>query len=165
MQSGVHADAAAADAYPGPVTTRPREPAAAPAHRDPRLLVLVAVGGTLGAAARHGVDAAVGPHPWPWSTLAVNVPGAFALALLSGALATRAAPTPTSVRRRLLLGTGFLGAFTTYSSLALDVHGRLRDGAAALAVGYGLTTLVLGLVASLLGLRLGVVLARRRTTA
>ena len=52
---------------------------------------------------------------------------------------------------RLLLGTGFLGGFTTYSALAVEADGLLRGGRVGLAVAYALTTVVVGLVASLAG--------------
>ncbi len=81
---------------------------------DPRATFFVAVGGFAGALSRHGV-AVVAPEPFPWGTLAVNVAGAFALGLfvyhveLGGAV---------SDRIRLLLSTGFISSFTTYSTFA-----------------------------------------------
>jgi fluoride exporter len=52
---------------------------------------------------------------------------------------------------RLLVGTGFLGGFTTYSALAVETDGLLRDGRVAVALTYALTTVVVGLLASLAG--------------
>jgi CrcB protein len=53
---------------------------------------------------------------------------------------------------RLLLGTGFLGGFTTYSALALQTDGLLRDDRAGLALAYALGTVVVGLLASVAGI-------------
>ncbi len=132
-----------------------------PGHRDPRALGLVALGGSAGAAARYGVGLAVGAHAWPWATTVVNLSGALALGLLTGALAAAGGATPALRRVRLLVGTGFLGAFTTYSTLSLEVAERLRAGSAGTAVGYALASLVVGLLASLLGLRGGALLVGR----
>lgn len=76
------------------------------------------------------------PGTWAWSTLLVNAVGAFLLCLL---LTRVAAP-----RTRLLVGTGLLGAFTTFSGLTVDAV-LLADGQPLLAVAYvvvGVTTLL-----------------------
>ena len=131
--------------------TRPRPP-----HRDPRLLGLVALGGAAGSVLRYGVWLAT-PQPggWPLGTLAVNVLGAFALGVLLEVLAGRSPQTPAARRLRLTLGTGLLGGFTTYSSLALEVERLLSDGATAVALGYAATSLVVGTLAAVLGVALG----------
>ena len=55
-------------------------------------------------------------------------------------------------RLRLLGGAGFLGAFTTYSTLAVDTDLLLRDGYASVAVGYAVGTVVVGFLATTLGI-------------
>lgn len=78
-------------------------------------VVLVALGGFAGAALRYAVDAVAGSAvaaPIPIGTFAVNVLGSFALGALSVALADR--------RLRLLLATGALSSFTTYSTFAVE---------------------------------------------
>lgn len=84
-------------------------------------LLLVAAGGALGAAARHLVNLAtlrvIGPG-FPWSTLAVNIVGSFAMGLLIVMLAAR---FNAGQELRLFLATGVLGGFTTFSAFSLDV--------------------------------------------
>lgn len=81
-----------------------------------RPVLLVAVGGFAGAVLRHLVTLAL-PSSFPWGTLAVNVAGSFALGVLlyEARLTGRLGP-----RTRLLLGTGFLSSFTTYSTFAVE---------------------------------------------
>jgi CrcB protein len=134
----------------------PRHP-----HRSTALVAVVAAGGALGTASRYGMNALVAHRDWPWSTWTVNVVGAFALAVLMGWLALRG---PDEGRRRvvrLLVGTGFMGGFTTYSALAVETQTLLSGGRAAAALAYALSTAVAGLVASFAGLRLAAVLGRR----
>jgi CrcB protein len=89
--------------------------------------LLVAVGGFAGAALRYGATVAL-PGGFPWGTLAVNVLGSFALGglLYEARLAGRFGP-----RTRLLVGTGFLSSFTTYSTFAAETAGLSRTLAAA----------------------------------
>ena len=95
--------------------------------------LLVALGGGLGAAARYGAQRSLGSaFGWEaWGTAAVNVAGAFALGIAAQLLAERPS-------LGLLLATGFLGAFTTFSTFAMDAMGLMqRDGAAAAALYVG----------------------------
>lgn len=125
-------------------------------HRDRRLVGWVAIGGAVGSVLRYAVALALPtPGGWPLGTLAVNVVGAFLLGLLLEAVARRGPETRRLQRLRLTLGTGVLGGFTTYSSFALEVDQLLRDGAAALAVGYLAASLVLGTPAALAGVAAG----------
>lgn len=79
-------------------------------------ILLVAVGGLAGTVLRHAVAVAL-PGGFPWWTLAVNVAGSFALGVLffEEKLAGR-----LSAETRLVLGTGFLSSFTTYSTFAVQ---------------------------------------------
>jgi CrcB protein len=114
---------------------------------------LVFVGGVLGTAARYVVGEVVGPWgPWPAATFGMNVVGAFVLGALLESLARRGPDVGVRQRFRLLLGTGFLGAFTTYSTLAVDTNLLLRDGYASVAVGYAVGTVVVGFLATWLGI-------------
>ena len=83
-------------------------------------LILVALGGGLGASARYLTNLAAlrfaGPS-FPWGTFAVNVIGSFAMGLLIAILTRR---TGTSMEVRSFLATGFLGGFTTFSAFSLD---------------------------------------------
>lgn len=114
-------------------------------------LPLVAAGGFLGTLARFAV-ARTTPDvaAWPVGTLLVNVVGAFALGLLLERLAG-GVETARRRRIRLLVGTGLLGSFTTYSSFALETERLLVVGAYGTAVAYVAASLVAGLVACAAG--------------
>jgi len=122
-------------------------------HLTPTFIALVALGGAAGSLARHGVELLLGTSDGlPVGTLAVNLVGAFALGALLEGLVTRGSDVGRRRAARLLVGTGFLGGFTTYSALAVEADGLVRDGRLGLALGYVLTTVVVGLMASLAGI-------------
>jgi len=79
-------------------------------------LLLIAVGGFVGAALRYAVSGAL-PGGFPWGTLTVNVIGSFALGIL---LYEAHLADILSVETRLILGTGLLSSFTTYSTFAVE---------------------------------------------
>ena len=87
-----------------------------PSLQQLKPILLVAVGGFAGATLRYAVTVAL-PGGFPWGTLAVNVAGSFALGVLlyEARLAGR-----LGRRTRLLVGTGFLSSFTTYSTFAAE---------------------------------------------
>lgn len=122
--------------------------------------MLVFLGGCVGALARVGLATAFPtlPGSLPVTTLAENVSGAFLLALLLGAAGSR---LPVGPRVRLTVGTGVLGSFTTYSTLAVEVNDLLLGGDALLGLGYAALTVVSGLLAAGLGLLAGRALPRR----
>lgn len=103
--------------------------------------VLVGLGGTLGALSRYGVD--VGLSGGRRSTIAVNVLGSVALG------AAVAAPLPTAAAT--LFGTGFCGAFTTFSSFAVTVAEDAAGGNRRAAAGYAAGTLCAALAGVALG--------------
>jgi CrcB protein len=114
------------------------------APREWDIVLAVAAGGVIGSLARYGLSRAV-PHSvgtFPWSTVLINVTGCFAIGVLMVLLLEQAAPPRLA---RPLLGVGFLGGYTTYSTFATDVVGLLRDHRPAVAVGY-LAASVLGCV-------------------
>lgn len=111
---------------------------------DRRLALAVAVGGAAGAGSRWAIVEAVGETTgWPWAIFAANVVGSFLLGLLVGAFPVTRSATP------FLAGaaTGFCGALTTFSSFVLDLALFLRDDRVALAIGYLVVSLGVGLVA------------------
>lgn len=113
-----------------------------------RRVLLVALGGTVGTAARLGLGLLVPDvGGFPFAVLLANLTGA----LLIGVLAAR---LPGSSDLRILWGTGVLGGFTTYSAFMTGSL-ALWDTAPLLAVAYAAGSLVLGLAAAALGLRLG----------
>ena len=117
-------------------------------------VLLVAAGGVVGSLARAGVAAALPHEPgsWGWAVLLVNAVGAAALCALLVQM-----PSPEV---RLLVGTGLLGGFTTFSGFTVDAVQLVaagRPGAAAAYVLVGVGTLAAG---GLVGHRLGRALAR-----
>lgn len=135
-----------------------RAPHRRPLHRRPahlRLpyLGLAVVGGTLGTAARETVSLAFPPLAGiPVAIFAVNILGAFLLGLLLDALARLG---PDEGRRRtvrIMVGTGFMGGFTTYSALATDAATLIGSGSPGTGIAYGLTTLLIGAIATWAGI-------------
>lgn len=125
------------------------------AHRDPRLLALVALGGAGGTLARYGVSRAVpAAAHWPLATLAVNLLGAFALGLLLEGLLRRGPEDDRRRTLRLLLGTGFCGGFTTWSGFAVELDRLVGDQHPWTALGYAGASLAGGLLAALAGIAL-----------
>ena len=121
------------------------------ARRD--IVLVIAIGGALGSAARYGMDVAL-PHDaaaFPWSTLATNVAGCFALGVLMVLVVERLS---SSRLVRPFFGTGLLSGFTTFSTYAVDTRALLAAGRPAVAAAYLFGTLVLGLVAVVAALRL-----------
>ena len=115
------------------------------AHLRPDLVGLVAVGGAVGTAGRYGLSQALTPAGgWPTSTFVENLLGAFLLGVLLEALVRRGPETRRAQRLRLALGTGVLGGFTTFSSLAIEIERLVADGRVALGLGYGVASVVLG---------------------
>ena len=102
---------------------------------DGRAVVLVGAGGFAGAISRYGVSAAL-PSTFPWGTLAVNVGGAFLLGLfVYGTSELRRIPESV----RLVVTTGFLSSFTTYSTFAAETVALSPAVAAAnVAANYAL---------------------------
>lgn len=121
---------------------------------QPGVIVAVFVGGFFGGLARHGVALAA-PTPidqFPATTFAINLSGAFALALL---LVLVLEVLPPSRFLRPALGTGFLGAYTTFSSLATSTDQLAAHGHAGVAAAYAVASLFGGLACASFGLVVG----------
>jgi fluoride exporter len=126
-------------------------------------LVAVMVGGAAGALARWAIEFAVPPvGGFPLATFLINVTGAFALGVVGVALLERLVPTRYL---RPLLGIGLLGAYTTFSTMAMDGVRLLDQGRPALAVGYWVATLLVGQMAGVYGMWLGRLRRPRRRDA
>jgi fluoride exporter len=130
----------------------------------PRIIAAIAVGGFFGGLLRYGVSLALpaGPRGFPWAIFSVNTAGAFVLGLLL-VLVLDVLPPTTYVRP--LLGTGFCGALTTFSSVATGTDQLVARGSVLLAAGYLLGNVLAGLAAAWLGTVLGrwfAALRRRR---
>lgn len=117
------------------------------------VLGVIAIGGAAGSVARWGLAEAL-PHTpaqVPWGTVVVNVTGCLAIGVLLVVLAVR---FPDRRLLRPLLGTGVLGGYTTFSTYALDSRTLAAAGRPALAAAYLVGTLVAGLLAVVVGIRL-----------
>ncbi|MCB1429616.1 MAG: fluoride efflux transporter CrcB [Nitratireductor sp.] len=116
-------------------------------------LILVAIGGALGASGRHLANMAAlrlaGPH-FPWGTMFVNITGSLAMGLLIGWLTRRTGGSTNELR--LILATGFLGGFTTFSAFSLDFAVLWERGAASGAVIYAVSSVFLAILAVFVGL-------------
>ncbi|MDX6232024.1 MAG: fluoride exporter [Nocardioidaceae bacterium] len=116
-----------------------------------RSFALVAVGGAAGTLTRHGIAEALdADRLFPLATFLVNVTGSFALGALLAALLVRDHSAPAN-RLRLLLGTGFLGGYTTYSALAVETDTLLRGDHVALGLTYAAGSVVAGVLAAYAG--------------
>jgi fluoride exporter len=117
-------------------------------------VLLVLLGGALGAPLRYAADLAVqGRHDsvFPWGTFAVNAAGSFVLGLVVGAVDVSSAPNWVLT----LVGTGLCGALTTYSTFGYETVRLLQDGSHWTALANALASLATGVAACLLGLWLG----------
>ncbi|QPR39250.1 fluoride efflux transporter FluC [Brevibacterium casei] len=152
----------------------------APTHLRASSLILVAAGGTLGTAAREAISLTVPSLAGiPVAIFGINFLGAFLLGLLLSALARRGPDEGARRRVRLLVGTGFMGGFTTYSALATDaalllggVPGTESAGgvpavtaSTGIGIGYGLATLIIGGLATWAGIALGTITRAQRPHA
>ena len=134
-----------------------------PVHLRPGHLLLVAAGGALGTAARAALAEAFPPVDGvPYTILAINVGGAFLLGMLLDLLARRGPDRGRRRTLRLLIGTGFLGGFTTYSALAADSAVLIGHGMAGAGIGYALATLFIGAGMTWAGMAVGGLLHRTR---
>ncbi|WZH39078.1 MAG: CrcB family protein [Microbacterium enclense] len=112
-----------------------------------RDVVLVAVGGAIGTAARAGLTLAFGDDLGPALVPLINIAGAFAIGILFGWRA-RMPESSRAQRTQLFLGTGVLGGFTTYSALAVE-------SADLALLWWGVATVLVGTAAAWFGVRIG----------
>ncbi|MFG1921216.1 fluoride efflux transporter CrcB [Cryptosporangium sp. NPDC048952] len=110
-------------------------------------VLLVALGAAVGAPLRYLTDRAIQARhgtTFPWGTLAVNVVGSLVLGFVAG--------LPASTPVTALLGTGFCGALTTYSTFSYDTYRLTRGGESLVALFYVVVSLCAGMGAAAIGL-------------
>ncbi|CAN7302861.1 fluoride efflux transporter CrcB [Rhizobium sp. LjRoot258] len=116
--------------------------------------LLVAVGGAIGSVLRYYVGQwalrLAGPA-FPWGTLTVNVVGCFVIGVFAEMIVRRFDASP---EMRLLLITGFLGGFTTFSAFSLDAISLFERGAAVSGAVYIVASVGLSMAAVIAGLAL-----------
>lgn len=137
-----------------------------PLHLRLPSLALVCAGGTLGTAAREAISLAVPPIAGiPVAIFGINILGAFLLGMLLESLARRGPDHGRRRTARLLLGTGVMGGFTTYSALATESASLLGGGAATSGIAYGILTVLVGAAATWAGIAAGSAAHRARDRA
>jgi CrcB protein len=131
------------------------EPASGPLRRaDPRIIVAISLGAMPGAAARYAISGliTVPAGAFPWATFWTNLSGSFVLGVLLVLLIER---YPPSRYARAFAATGFLGAYTTFSTFSVETDLLVKDGHGLLAAGYVAASLVAGIIVAWLGIVLG----------
>lgn len=131
------------------------------ARARPGVLAAIAAGGALGAAARYWVAQVLRAPPgsFPWATFWTNVSGSLLLGAVVVLIAER---FPPSRYLRPILATGFLGAYTTCSTFALETDVLVKDGHVSGALAYVAASLGAGLAAVWLGMGVARLLPLRR---
>jgi len=120
-------------------------------------LLLVALGGALGAVARALIDQAVLRAGWlaEYGTLTINLVGSLLAGLLVTLIVERSV---IPIELRPLLITGLLGGFTTFSALSLQLSRLITSGDAVSTTFYAIGSVALGALCALLGAAIGRVL-------
>jgi CrcB protein len=113
---------------------------------DKREIAAIFLGGAAGSLLRVWLAQAVTSDvaTWPWATFIVNVSGCFALGLIATHLRER---PPEAPHWHPLLGTGFCGAYTTFSTMQLELVRMIDHERVVLAIGYALASVVAGYLA------------------
>lgn len=118
-------------------------------------LFLIGLAGAAGTLARYGlagwVQRLAGPG-FPWGTFAVNIIGSFLFGLVWMLAESRGLISPTA---RLVILTGFMGAFTTFSTYMFESGGLIRDGQMLYMAANIVGQVILGLAALFAGFWLG----------
>jgi CrcB protein len=111
-----------------------------------RELAAIFLGGASGALLRVwvGEEFTGAAASWPWATFSINVIGSFALGFLVTRLQER---LPQSTYRRPLLGTGFCGAFTTFSTMQVEILTMIEHHRFGLAASYAAASIAAGYLA------------------
>ncbi|HKT43389.1 MAG TPA: fluoride efflux transporter CrcB [Gaiellaceae bacterium] len=120
-----------------------------------RTAVAIAIAGAVGALARYGLEGLVSrraPGAFPWGTFAVNVSGAFVLGFVFTVMTEQFTVAPW-IRGAVTIG--FLGAYTTFSTLSFETYRLAEDGALGLAAANAFGSLAAGLAAVYLGVVAG----------
>jgi CrcB protein len=137
----------------GDVAGRSR-PGPRPAWARPGILAAVAIGGILGAGSRYELGLVIASRPggFPLGTFIINVSGSLVLGALLVLIVERWRPSEYA---RPFAATGFLGAYTTWSTFMVDTDNLVKTGHVAVAAGYVAASLAAGLAAVYLGMTIG----------
>jgi len=127
-------------------------------------MLLLLLGGALGTYARYALGRWINSQPWaegfPYGTLVINVTGSFILGLASVVILERLRPEYQPLY--LLVGTGFCGGYTTFSTFEWETFKLVRDGSWWPALWNVLASVLVGFVGVVLGVALaGLVFPRQ----
>jgi fluoride exporter len=114
-------------------------------------IILIAVGGSLGAVARWGLSTYISQSTngsFPWGTLIINLTGSFLIGMFMELFDRAMIPSEW----RSFITIGFLGAYTTFSTYTLESVNLLRDGELRLATVNILSSNVVGIISVVLGI-------------
>jgi len=120
---------------------------------SPLAWMALVVAGAVGSSVRYLVDIAITERTrsaLPWGTMAINVTGSFVLGVVTGLALYHGFPKGV----RVVLGVGFCGAYTTFSTFTFETVRLVEEGASTDAVRYALASLVTGAIAAAAGLAL-----------
>jgi len=117
------------------------------------IVIGIAFAGALGALARYGLDELIGRRTgaFPWGIFIVNITGAFLIGFMVEALEPRFEDSWV----RAAVVTGFLGAYTTFSTMAVETVTLVKDGRAWLGIAYLCFSIGAGLAAAYAGIMSG----------
>jgi CrcB protein len=117
--------------------------------------LLIAFAGAVGTLVRYsltGIVQRVLGSGFPWGTAVVNILGSFLFGIIWSLTEARLALTPQT---RVIVLTGFMGAFTTFSTFMFETSGLMRDAQWTLAIGNVVLQVALGMVCVFAGLAIG----------
>ena len=134
-----------------------------PHHKQFNLYLWIAIGGVLGTYARYELSLIItaGKGAIPWATFIVNVVGSFILGALLELLVRSGKDMGLRRRIRLLVGTGFCGSLTTFSTFATETDLLVKGGHLGVADIYLVLTTTFGLLAAVVGIRVATMQLRR----
>jgi len=116
-----------------------------------KILIAIGTGSFIGAVSRYLLSQIIHTKlsmAFPWGTLIVNIVGCFLIGIIFG-LSDRA---NLPQEWRLFLATGLIGGFTTYSAFSFETMSMLREGQLWYASAYVLASIVVGLIATFIGI-------------
>jgi CrcB protein len=131
-------------------------------HVDRREIAAIFLGGAVGSLLRVWIAHTLVSNvaTWPWATFIVNVSGCFVLALIATGVREL---EPESPHWHPLLGTGLCGAYTTFSTMQLELVGMIDHDRYGLVAAYAATSIIAGYLAISMGSRLVRDLSARRS--
>lgn len=117
------------------------------------LITLVGLGGFLGSVTRYVISISIQSrieHGFPFGTLTVNIIGCFVIGILIGVSLSKSITISDNIK--LFISTGFLGGFTTFSAFSAETLALIDKGDFSIAFIYAAVSVILGLLATWIGI-------------